>query len=264
MGCFNLVSIFFIFLFFFSSLLITVRYTTAQQYFNHLCLGANYTTGSTFQANLNRLFPSNIQNRYYNATVGQSPDTVYGSLQCRGDIPQDECQGCVDFAIQNFNKTDRCPNSKQAIIWYDTCMLRYSDQDYFTIMLELPRYYLVNSVNVSNPSQFNPILNDFLTGLVGEAGSSGFYTNFATGDKNITNRKKLYGLVHRCLFGAMDVLPGCCDGKQGARVIGPSCMLRYELYYFYESTITSSTPPLSSPTPLELPPSSRNTNVPNG
>ncbi|XP_026425318.1 putative receptor-like protein kinase At4g00960 [Papaver somniferum] len=273
MGCFNLVSIFFICLFCFSNLLITIRYTTAQEYFNHLCLGANYTNGSKFQSNLNILFPSIIQNRYYNATVGQSPDTVYGSIQCRGDVTLDACQNCVQMITQVNKEFDNCPNSKQAIVWYDTCMLRYSDQDYFTIMLEGPRYYLVNRNNVPNPSQFKPILNDLLTGLFGEAGSSGFYTNFATADKDITNRTKLYGLVQctadipssscsRCLFRAMDVLPGCCDGKEGARVIGPSCMLRYELYSFYESTITSSTPPLSSPTPLKLP-SSTNTTVAN-
>ncbi|XP_026432732.1 cysteine-rich repeat secretory protein 38-like [Papaver somniferum] len=189
-------------------------------------------------------------------------------MQCRG-----ACKNCVQMITQVNKEFDRCPNSKQAIVWYDKCMLRYSDQDYFTIVLENPKYFNANSNNISNPSQFNPILNELLIGVIGGAGSSGFYTNFGTGDKNITNRTKLYGLVQctadipssscsRCLFRAMDVLPRCCDGKPGARVIGPSCMLRYELYSCYEST--PSTPPLSSPTPLVLSQSSTSTAVPNG
>ncbi|KAI3879026.1 hypothetical protein MKX03_019383 [Papaver bracteatum] len=262
-------SIFFIYLFLLSILLITLQDTTAQPDFVYkFCLGDNYTTGSTFQANLNRLFPSSIQNRYYNATVGQSPDTVYGSLQCRGDMQQDECQSCVDFAIQDFSKTGRCPNSKQAIIWYEKCMLRYSNEYYFNSMQESPRVYKWNLGNVSNPNQFNPILGDLMEDLAGEAGPN----NFATGDRNITNFSKVYGLVecaadissgscNRCLVGAISEMPSCCDGKIGGRVIRPSCNFRYELYPFFESTVTPPPPPpLSSPTP----PSSTNAPVPNG
>ncbi|KAI3879027.1 hypothetical protein MKX03_019384 [Papaver bracteatum] len=268
-------SIFFIHLCLLSNLLITIQYTTAQtqpDFVYQFCLGDNYTTGSTFQANLNRLFPSSIQNRYYNASNGQSPDTVYGSLQCRGDISQGECQSCVNFATQDFNKTGRCPNSKQAIILYEKCMLRYSSENYFGIMQENPGVYLANSGNVTNPGQFNQILGDLMNELAGIAGSS-FSTNFAAGNKNITNFAKVYGLVqctadipsnncNRCLLSAVSELPQCCDGKRGGRVIRPSCNIRYELGDpFFESTVTPSPPPpLSSPTP----PSSTNAPVPNG
>ncbi|XP_026432516.1 putative receptor-like protein kinase At4g00960 isoform X2 [Papaver somniferum] len=228
-------SIFFIYLFLLSILLITIQDTTAQpqpDFVYKFCLGDNYTTGSTFQANLNRLFPSSIQNRYYNATNGQSPDNVYGSLQCRGDIQQDECQSCVDFAIQDFNKTGRCPNSKQAIIWYEKCEL----------------------------------MND----LAGKAGSS-FSTNFASGNRSFDDFQRAYGLVectpdissgscNRCLSGAISDIPNCCDGKQGGRVIRPSCNIRYELYTFFESTVIPPPPP---PLPSPTPPSSTNAPVPN-
>ncbi|KAI3879041.1 hypothetical protein MKX03_019398 [Papaver bracteatum] len=271
--------IFLIYLFLLYHLLITIQYTIAQpqpDFVYQYCYGDNYTRGSSFQANLNLLFPSSIQNRYYNATNGQTPDTVYGSLQCRGDIQQGECQSCINFATQDFNKTGRCPNSKQAIIWYEKCILRYSSEYYFNSMQESPGGYLWYSGDVSNPDEYSQILGDLMDDLAGQAGSS-FSTNFATGNKSINNFQKIYGLVectpdipsgscNRCLRGAISELQDCCHGKSGARVIRPSCNLRYELDDpFFESMITPSpTPPLSFTIPSTVPPTSTNATVPNG
>ncbi|XP_026432736.1 cysteine-rich receptor-like protein kinase 10 [Papaver somniferum] len=127
--CFNLVlvSIFFI-----------IQYTTAQSIYRfHLCLGANYSsstgTGNTFQTNLSLLITSLsssasnnsiiIRNGYYNSTYGQTPDTVYGSFQCRGDVSLDDCKTCVQMGAQDMNTNQRCPSYKQAIIWFNECDL---------------------------------------------------------------------------------------------------------------------------------------------
>ncbi|MCL7042623.1 hypothetical protein MKW94_013723 [Papaver nudicaule] len=287
MGCFNLVSIFFICLFSLSNLLITIQYTAAQAYRSHSCLGDNYTTGSTFQTNLNLLLPSLssannsiiIKNGYANATVGRNPDTVYGSFQCRGDLTLEDCQGCVKIGAEEIKENDRCPNSKQAFIWYDECMLRYSNENYFSIMQISPGRYLWNRNSISNPVQFRQTVNDFLNDLVGETVSNGGSAaiKFASGVTNTTinNFTKVYGIVqctedislsncNRCLLGAISELQDCCDGKQGGRVLRPSCNFRFEIEPFFESTIISapSPPPdpLSFPTPL---PSSTITNTPN-
>jgi len=37
----------------------------------------------------------------------------------------------------------------------------------------------------------------------------------------------------KCLKIATNQLPSCCSGKQGARVLIPSCNIRYEFYPFY-------------------------------
>ncbi|MCL7026820.1 hypothetical protein MKW94_000639, partial [Papaver nudicaule] len=292
MGCFNLVSIFFICLFSLSNLLIPIQYTSAQAaYRYHFCLGENYTTGSTFQTNLNLLLPSLssannsiiIKNGYANATVGRNPDTVYGSFQCRGDLTLEDCQGCVKIGAEEIKENDRCPISKQAFIWYDECMLRYSNEYYFSIMQINPRVYLWNTNNISNPVQFRQTVNDFLNDLVGETVSNGGSTSikFASGvtDTTINNSTKVYGIVqctedislsscNRCLLGALSELPNCCDGKQGGRVLRPSCNFRFEIERFFESTITPPPPSpdqLSSPTPLASPPppSSTITDTPN-
>jgi len=38
-----------------------------------------------------------------------------------------------------------------------------------------------------------------------------------------------------CLDWIMTKLPECCNGKQGGRVLSPSCNFRYELYPFVEN-----------------------------
>ncbi|KAI3909855.1 hypothetical protein MKW92_048510, partial [Papaver armeniacum] len=256
-----------------SNLLSTMQYTTAQQYVFHFCLGDNYTANSTFQDNLNRLLLPSLSSidetvilddAYLNITIRKSPDTVYGSLQCRPDLASSSmCPRCVKVATQEI--TDRCPNSKQAIIWYAECMVRYSNQYYFGIMQDKPGVYLWNNVNnVSIPDQFTPILGDLLKKLVGETASS-FSRNFAYEETNVTNHTTVYAFVQctadifpsdcsLCLHGAISELPNCCDGKSGGRVIRPSCNFRYELYPFLRDITTPSPPFSSSPAPLQLPP----------
>ncbi|RZC48092.1 hypothetical protein C5167_041087 [Papaver somniferum] len=108
MGFLNVVSIFFIYFFSLSNFLITIQYTTAQsRYVSHFCSGDNYAT-----------------NRYYNTSAGKNPDIVYGSIQCRGGVPLEGCQDCVKDCTQRIKENDRCPKSKQAIIWYNICMIR--------------------------------------------------------------------------------------------------------------------------------------------
>ncbi|XP_026443297.1 cysteine-rich repeat secretory protein 38-like [Papaver somniferum] len=275
MGCHNLVLIIFIYLCCFSNLLITIKYTSAQDS-TQLCSGNNYTAGSIFEANLNLVFPATISKRYYNATVGQSPGTIYGSVQCRGDVTLDACQSCVQMGAPKIIEKGRCSNfkqnsSKQSIIWYDRCMLRYSNEYYFNIMQDSPEVRRWDVTNVSNPDQFvGGILlqyySNLINDLVGEAACS-FSANFATGDRNITNRTKVYGFVEcaadvpsrncsKCLFGVISNLPSCCDGKIGGRILRPSCNIRYEIYPFLQSMNAPPSPPLlSSPAPLaSLPP----------
>ncbi|KAI3879032.1 hypothetical protein MKX03_019389, partial [Papaver bracteatum] len=269
-ACLNLVSISFISLLFsFSNQFITIKYTTAQAFYP-FCLGdSNYTINSTFQTNLNLLLASLsnpadnsiIKNGYYrNATVGQSPDTVYGSAQCRGNVTLDACQACVEVATQEIKGENGCPNSKQAIIRLDHCMLRYSNQYYFNSMQDKPRVHFLSDESVSDPDRFRPILANLLKRIATEAVVNKGITNFAIGDANYTNGTRIYGLVqcttdipplscYNCLVGAISYLPNCCDGSQGARVISPSCSIRYELYPFLNCTITPSPPSSMDATP---------------
>jgi len=69
---------------------------------------------------------------------------------------------------------------------------------------------------------------------------------FATRKANISGFHRLYCLAlctldlstsvcRRCLSGVIGDLPWSCQGKQGGRVLYPSCNVRYDLYPFYRS-----------------------------
>ncbi|CBI28971.3 unnamed protein product, partial [Vitis vinifera] len=69
---------------------------------------------------------------------------------------------------------------------------------------------------------------------------------YATGELELEESEKLYGLTQctrdlsssdckKCLDDAISKLPNCCDGKEGGRVVGGSCNIRYEIYPFVNS-----------------------------
>ncbi|KAK3188259.1 hypothetical protein Dsin_027820 [Dipteronia sinensis] len=124
----------FVFLLSLSSSLFTFTGAADPTYVYHFCSGNNFTRNSTYQTNLKLLLsslPSNANRSYgfSNTTEGQDPNRVYGLFQCRGDVTNTICQECVTFA--STDATQRCPNQKGNIIWYDECLLHYSDSYIF-------------------------------------------------------------------------------------------------------------------------------------
>ncbi|KAF3451641.1 hypothetical protein FNV43_RR07736 [Rhamnella rubrinervis] len=231
----------------------------------------NYTINSTYQANLNRLLsslPSNTDNNYgfYNSSYGQNSDQVYAVGLCRGDIRPDAYRSCLNYSTNSITK--RCSNQKDAIEWYDECMLRYSHRSIFGIMETSPYIYLVSSNNItSNVDGFNEeLMNLFYKLRKYAAGNALFAPNFQT----------IYALVQctpdlskieceNCLGDAFSAISQCCIGKRGGQAIYPSCKIRYELNQFYGSTEDDigvpppSSPPNSTTTPTSSKGKKRNT-----
>ncbi|KAJ1386752.1 Gnk2-homologous domain [Sesbania bispinosa] len=97
------------------------------------------TTGkslpTSYQTNVNNLLTwitsdSAKGNKFSHTTVGNDngDDVVYGSYDCRGDITGYFCQFCLNTAAREI--VQRCPNSASAVIWYDICIIRYSNQSF--------------------------------------------------------------------------------------------------------------------------------------
>ncbi|KAK9092147.1 hypothetical protein Syun_027058 [Stephania yunnanensis] len=227
---------------------------TAQtnNYLYHFCGSTgNFTSNGAYATNLNQLFSSlssnatTSSNGYQNMTFGRDPDKIYGAFMCRGDVSSQSCKACVDFATSSL--ISRCPNSKESIIWFDNCMLRYSNQSFFSSMQTLPSFYVWNPPNASDPN-FNRVLGDLMNSLVVEAinggGSASSRVMFKTKQAVLNGFQNIYGLVQctpdlspgecdSCLTSAIGDIPTCCDRKQGGRVVFPSCNLRFEVYRFY-------------------------------
>ncbi|PIA58489.1 hypothetical protein AQUCO_00500435v1 [Aquilegia coerulea] len=235
---------------------------SAQTHLYDFCLGGNYTTNSTYQTNLNLLLSSLANNnspnntRYFNNTVGRSPDRIYGLLQCRGDYNSEDCNKCARIATDEV--TTKCPFMTESIVDYDECWLHYSNESFISIIQVDPTVYLSNSNNVTDPNLFTPNLSDLMGRLVDQAVRNS-PNLFAIGEGNYTSSQKLYGLVQctqdisrsdcdRCLQRSVSELPTCCNRKQGGRVLKPSCNVRYELYKFYQSEALVLAPPQNTVT----------------
>ncbi|XP_031278701.1 putative cysteine-rich receptor-like protein kinase 9 [Pistacia vera] len=244
-------------------LLIISPNITAQEttYLNHRCINTTFfTPNSAFSTNLNEILSSLISNAphsngFYNTSTGdlQGSDRAYGLFLSRGDISPDLCQICVKVASKRIKNL--CPKQKEAIIWYEECMLRYSNRSIFSDMEEDPHFYWENQNNGTHRSQFNRSLADLMNSLVHEAVSSSNF--FAAEDVNFTTFTRLYGLAQCtpdivssecriCLAACVSEIRKCCNGKEGGRVCRPSCNIRFEIYSFYSMGSHSPPPPATS------------------
>ncbi|KAJ6890425.1 cysteine-rich receptor-like protein kinase 26 [Populus alba x Populus x berolinensis] len=251
----------------FSCILITLCFGIAQpkQYF---CSNNGiYSVNSTYSNNLNLLLsslPSSIAENgiFYNATVGQGPDKVYALALCRGDLPSEKCSSCVNTASQDIKQ--QCPDKKEALMWTDSnCLVRYANRDIFAKMEEE-----ISSFCVSNPNdfpgdvaRFNKTLHDLMAELITQASSGP--KKFATGYVNFT--KPIYGLVQCtpdiserdcgiCLQKGMGEMESCSGGREGGRILSPSCMVWFEVFRFYTAGTVEYPPPSPPPQPPSPPP----------
>ena len=126
-------------------------------------------------------------------------------------------------------------------------------------MNEVPQILLSSKQNITGAEndRFNDVLAKAMNSLATRAANSDSGTKFATEEDEFTSSKSLYSLgqctpdltesdCSRCFQSAIAALPTCCNGKQGGRVLLPSCNIRYELYPFYNITSASPiVPPLT-------------------
>ncbi|GMY32332.1 putative receptor-like protein kinase At4g00960 [Fagus crenata] len=256
-------------LLFLSAICILIVQAIAQPSFLYYsCLdNGNYTRNSTYQANLNDLLSSLTSNTkidygFYNKSYGQNPDKVYALGLCRGDVKPEVCRSCLNNATNLLPLL--CPYQKEARGWYDYCMLRYSLRNIFGIKEDSAAFYMWNTNNVSaNVNQFKQDLKTLLDRNRDQAAAGGSLRKFAVGKATAPNFQTLYALMQctpdlseldcsDCLDRAMGYIPQCCDGKQGGRVLGPSCSLRFEVYLFYDPSADNASTP--SPSPSLSPP----------
>ncbi|KAL1342754.1 hypothetical protein AAHE18_09G180300 [Arachis hypogaea] len=234
----------------------------------------NYTANSTYHKNLNTLLSTLISNTqidygYYNFSYGQDDNKVNAVGLCQGDLNQNDCRRCLNNSITLL--TQLCPNQKEAIGWYDTCMLRYSNRTIFGNhhVDDSPKIYLWNPQNATDLPVFNQNLKSLMSNLIDKAIAGDSRQKYAAASVNSTDFQNIYGVAQctpdlsslecdQCLEGHVSDIPACCDGKRGGRVLTPSCYIRYEVYPFFQPTTAHNAPPPSS---LSPPPHSSSTHT---
>ncbi|PON32091.1 Cysteine rich receptor like kinase [Parasponia andersonii] len=232
---------------------------SAPTYSRHACTDSTtgaLTQNSTYVSNLNLLLSylnsnSTVTGGFYKTTVASgTPVAASGLFQCRGDVTTSICRECVGSASREVLR--RCPEQKEAVIWYDTCWLRYQDRSAFNPNPGIvPATSLNSNQTVTETERFNGLLSGAMNTVADRAANSGSGKKFATDEEKFTNSSTVYSLAQctsdlsaadctMCLRSAIGFFPECCGGKRGGAVFLPSCITRYEFYPFYNSTTVSS------------------------
>ncbi|KAM7262530.1 hypothetical protein ACFE04_000213 [Oxalis oulophora] len=214
-----------------------------------MCFDPYENATASYQSDLDTLLNSLSSAAAVNSFYTDKYNELYGFFLCRGDISIDSCQVCVKTATQTIRHN--CTTNKMAIIWYDICMLRYSNYSFFgkaRVDLGGFRWNYDNISSNENDSGALALIYD----LIDKAPKTSLMFGIRTG----TNR---YAMVQctrdissndcsSCLSTLVNnesYYPKYCKGKIGWHIFTASCSMRYENYSFLD--LPASTPPSPSP-----------------
>ncbi|KAL5573236.1 hypothetical protein UlMin_022833 [Ulmus minor] len=222
-----------------------VHEATAADPLYHFCFGNQYfLPNGPFEANLNsllnRLSTKVIPpNGFGLGSSGQGRSRVNALGLCRRDVSKTNCKICINEAVKELGNL--CPHNKGAIIWYNNCLLKYSDEYFFGVIDTTNEFYMWNNDVVEDPASFDPKVKELLSNLAYKVTATSKL--FATGHVKLgySKEKTLYGLVQctrdldgpkctKCVNDAITKLPSYSAGKRGGRVVSGSCNVRFELY----------------------------------
>ncbi|KAD7477483.1 hypothetical protein E3N88_00619 [Mikania micrantha] len=251
---------------FISMLSIKTTITFAQPNFlaNVCGQNENYTANSTYRRNLDTalsILPTTDTGfGFFNHSTGQGSDTVNSAALCRGDVEPGLCRSCLNDSIVKLR--EMCPNQKEALGYYDNCLLKYSNKTVF----EGGGRILYNLQNASDVDGFNRAVRPLLNELRDNASAGGSLLKFASGNTTGPDFSTIYGLVQctpdlsgvqcsDCLDNAMNSFFIRFGGSVGGRLLQPTCNFRYEIYRFFNgSTRVIPSPPSPPPSSGLTPP----------
>jgi len=222
----------------------------------------NYTANSTYGGNLRLVaaaLPGNVSTSptlFARAVIGTAPDIVYALGQCSGDQSAAACHDCINASFAAAQKL--CPFNKGAAIFYDTCLVGFSGQDFLasTTNSDDQEVKLYNGQNVtSDVSRFNAATRELLNAMAEYVATTNSAMKFVTGaigfDATYPN---IYGMAsctpdltpwecHGCLAIIIFEMPYMfISATKGVRICGLRCTARIEVYRFYNGSIILQLP----------------------
>ncbi|CAN1232291.1 Cysteine-rich receptor-like protein kinase 6 [Linum perenne] len=206
----------------------------------------NYTSGSTYQQNLNLTLSSLVANvsltGYYTTSNGEIPEAAYGLIQCRAYLSRDGCQSCVDKVVSAAIRL--CPYQRKVTRFSGECSLQYADWSFFAEADVFPRVNMYSPNNATDPVTFYSHLNDLLENLSSVAADSA--SRLAFGGSKYSGSRYVYAMVQctldisgddclNCLHAIAIYIPSSTSNRDGGRLFALSCNLRFESYSFFQS-----------------------------
>lgn len=204
----------------------------------------------SFQTNLNPLLSDFNQQSsiagYYNTSLGDGPDRVYGYYMCRGDVSLQVCNSCILNGTQFASEAD-CEHV-DGIFDSEMCIFRYSNRSTYGLWEATSLVFDFIEANVSNYHQFNQTLSTTMEELINDAAyessNGGSILGFATMEAEVTGDETIYSLAQctpdilgvncsRCLRSGLSSLRRWANGAPAAYATMNKCHLRYDNVSFY-------------------------------
>ncbi|KAK1629142.1 hypothetical protein QYE76_003457 [Lolium multiflorum] len=213
--------------------------------------GGNKTfkANSKYQANLNHvaaMLPNKASasaKLFATAAAGVAPDRVWAMGLCRGDSDAASCFACLTQGFQDL--PNDCSYDKEATIYYDACILHYSDARVLSAAdtgLSADTYAQRFLVNItSDQARFNRIVADLMNATA-EYAAYNSTRRFATGEADFDQEfPKVYSLAQctpdqtpaqcrECLAGIIaSTLADFFENDLAPRALWVNCNYRYEV-----------------------------------
>ncbi|KAK8971794.1 hypothetical protein V6N11_081491 [Hibiscus sabdariffa] len=220
----------------FITILVLIEFTTCQL-FSYYCLGPeNETATAGYTSNLTTLLDSMASRASDHTFYNESFNGIYSLFLCRSDVSQDVCRLCMSNVTRQV--TQACPGDKRAIMWFELCMIRYSDMDFFGQATLEPFYLRWNPQNTTSPPEGDIGTRGFVYSLVEQA----IFAVNMSAEGNLDARDgsgRRFGRAQcsrdlnvnscsTCLRNLLNRTEACCMNRTGWQVLNPSCYLRYD------------------------------------
>ncbi|KAF8727656.1 hypothetical protein HU200_018888 [Digitaria exilis] len=215
----------------------------------------NYEPKSSYFASINSIaatLPGNASaspDLFGTAEVGAIPEQVSALALCRGDANATSCSSCLTQAFRTL--PDACAGKKDAALFYDNCMLHYSNIHFLTDDSSWPTGYLMEYFNFSvksEPERFNLVVAALLNATADYAAYNST-RRYAAGEADFNQEyPKLYSWVQctpdlrparcrRCLAGVIALLPQLYTNSSVGMVLGVRCSVRYQTDPFIDGPV---------------------------
>ncbi|KAI0504969.1 hypothetical protein KFK09_015926 [Dendrobium nobile] len=253
-------------LFFF--LLFTAKTASQREVIFTKCSSDLYTSSSSYGFKVRHILAKTIASTpksplYYSYL---SNFGVFGFAQCRPDADQTRCETCLLYSSSKLAaasggrgnaSSDGCGQSVWASVYQDLCILRYSNRKFSFHEFDILVGFITNYVQPANPVDFIRRVAELMAHIAWEA-SMNTSTKFAVGEVDVgdAQNQKIYGMVwctsyassqdcFQCLLSTVPKLPY----TQGGRVFQTTCLLRFEVYIFFDQNLlkNNDSPELSGP-----------------